>query len=67
MDDVHKILRVHRVEGAPLWDEEHQNHVVRLRGQSLDGRATELVVGLQEVGPCILITIKDLSGKAKRR
>ena len=66
MQDVYKIIRSRKMERAPLWDPTHENHVVRLRDKSFDGRPTELVLGLQEVGPCVFITIKDRSPRRAR-
>jgi hypothetical protein len=62
MKDADKILRWHTMEGIPSYDLGHDNHVVRLRGASYDGRDTRLVVGLRWVGRNNLITIIDIEG-----
>jgi hypothetical protein len=61
MQDVRRILRSHKMEGRPVNDEVHGNYVVRLRGTSVDGRPTRLILGIREVGPSNLISIIDLT------
>jgi hypothetical protein len=65
MLDVFNVLRHHHIPRNPSWDDDYGNHVVHLRGKSKDGRATDVLLGLREVGPCQYITIKDRS-KRKR-
>ena len=60
--DAIKILRWHTMEGIPSYDFDHDNHVVRLRGTSYDGRDTRLVLGMRWIRRNNLITIIDIEG-----
>jgi len=66
IQDVRKILRSHSLEDDPEEDSACGNFVVRLRGKSLDGRDTRLVLGLRHYGPCSVISIIDVKHTRKR-
>ena len=65
--DVWQLLKRGVIEGHPVSDKQHGNHRVRVVGSCLDGRRTRLVVGLWKTGPCILISIVDLTARGKWR
>lgn len=64
--DPYLILRRGKIEGGPIYSEEHQNHVVRVRGRSADGRDTRIAVALYKTGPCFLLSIVDVKNRGKR-
>lgn len=58
--DARNVLLRGRIEGAPNYDAGFRNHVLRLRGRSLDGRATRIAIAVHDVGPCFLLSIVDV-------
>jgi hypothetical protein len=67
MQDVYAILRVHESQTPPVWDAEHGNFVVELIGNDLDGRRTQLVIGLHPQTPCVGISVMLARRRVGRR
>lgn len=56
-DDVMAILRSHVTEHAPRWNEKHSSYRISLRGSSLEGRPTRVILDLRQGGHHKLVTI----------
>ncbi|MCB1048760.1 MAG: hypothetical protein KDC10_16335 [Calditrichaeota bacterium] len=62
--DVHRIIRIGRVEQAIRWREDHSNFEVRIKARTLDGRLTRVVLGLSESTLYgLLVTVIDLDSQ----